>query len=57
MLLLGGRKMLTVETKSIIKATIPVLEEHGDAITTAFYKHMFEEHPELLNFLIKRIKN
>nr|WP_243722090.1 globin domain-containing protein [Macrococcus goetzii] len=49
--------MLTVETKSIIKATIPVLEEHGDAITTAFYKHMFEEHPELLNFLIKRIKN
>lgn len=45
--------MLTEETKSIIKATIPVLEEHGDAITTAFYKHMFEEHPELLNIFNK----
>lgn len=45
--------MLSEETKSIIKATIPVLEEHGDAITTAFYKHMFEEHPELLNVFNK----
>lgn len=45
--------MLTEETKSIIKATIPVLEEHGDEITTAFYKHMFEEHPELLNIFNK----
>lgn len=45
--------MLTEETKSIIKATIPVLEEYGDEITTAFYKHMFEEHPELLNIFNK----
>jgi nitric oxide dioxygenase len=41
--------MLSVETKSIIKATVPVLEEHGTAITTVFYKNMFEAHPELLN--------
>ncbi|MCE4958079.1 globin domain-containing protein [Macrococcoides caseolyticum] len=45
--------MLTEETKSIIKATIPVLEEHGTEITSAFYKHMFEEHPELLNVFNK----
>ncbi|MBB5179627.1 nitric oxide dioxygenase [Planomicrobium koreense] len=41
--------MLSAETKSIIKATVPVLEEHGTAITTVFYKNMFEAHPELLN--------
>ena len=41
--------MLSVETKSIIKATVPVLEEHGTAITTVFYKNMFVAHPELLN--------
>lgn len=45
--------MLSEETKSIIKATIPVLEEHGEAITTAFYKHMFEQNPELLNIFNK----
>ncbi|WP_414047883.1 globin domain-containing protein [Macrococcus equi] len=45
--------MLTEETKSIVKATIPVLEEHGEAITSAFYKHMFEQHPELLNVFNK----
>ncbi|TAA73602.1 NO-inducible flavohemoprotein [Planococcus salinarum] len=41
--------MLSTETKAIIKSTVPVLEEHGTAITTVFYKNMFEAHPELLN--------
>ena len=41
--------MLSKETKAIIKSTAPVLEEHGVAITTAFYKNLFEAHPELLN--------
>ncbi len=41
--------MLSVETRSIIKATVPVLAERGTAITTVFYKNMFEAHPELLN--------
>ncbi|PKD99989.1 globin domain-containing protein [Macrococcoides caseolyticum] len=45
--------MLTEETKNIVKATIPVLEEHGTEITSAFYKHMFEAHPELLNVFNK----
>lgn len=41
--------MLTKETMDIIKSTVPVLEEHGNTITTVFYKNMFEAHPELLN--------
>lgn len=40
---------LSKETIEIIKSTAPVLEEHGVAITTVFYKNMFENHPELLN--------
>lgn len=50
---IGGTIMLTEETKNIVKATIPVLEEHGTEITSAFYKHMFEQHPELLNVFNK----
>lgn len=41
--------MLSQETINIIKSTVPVLEEHGNTITTVFYKNMFAEHPELLN--------
>src|SRR5690606_28373152 len=41
--------MLSQETRTIIKSTVPVLEQHGTAITTVFYKNMFEAHPELLN--------
>ena len=41
--------MLSPETRTIIKSTVPVLEQHGTAITTVFYKNMFEAHPELLN--------
>ncbi|MBM7645841.1 nitric oxide dioxygenase [Scopulibacillus daqui] len=35
------------KTIDIIKATVPVLEEKGNEITKAFYKHLFSEHPEL----------
>lgn len=41
--------MLSQETITIIKSTVPVLEQHGKTITTVFYKNMFEAHPELLN--------
>lgn len=41
--------MLSKETIDIIKSTVPVLEEHGNTITTVFYKNMLEAHPELLN--------
>lgn len=40
---------LSTETMNTIKATAPVLEEHGATITTVFYKNMFDNHPELLN--------
>lgn len=34
------------ETKAIIKATAPVLKEHGEAITTEMYKVLFEKYPQ-----------
>lgn len=41
--------MLSQQTIQTIKATVPVLEQHGVEITTQFYKRLFEHHPELLN--------
>ncbi|GAB6990481.1 NO-inducible flavohemoprotein [Paenibacillus pini] len=41
--------MLTSKTIDIIKSTVPVLEVHGQAITTTFYQMLFDNHPELLN--------
>jgi nitric oxide dioxygenase len=41
--------MLTQKTKDIVKATAPVLAEHGNDIIKCFYKRMFEAHPELKN--------
>lgn len=41
--------MLTQKTKDIVKATAPVLAEHGPAIITRFYEHLLQAHPELKN--------
>ena len=41
--------MLTQQTKDIVKATAPVLAEHGYDIIKCFYKRLFEAHPELKN--------
>jgi nitric oxide dioxygenase len=38
---------LTPDQVKIIKATVPVLQEHGNTITTAFYKNILEDVPEL----------
>ncbi|OJJ50650.1 hypothetical protein ASPZODRAFT_148118 [Penicilliopsis zonata CBS 506.65] len=38
---------LTPEQVTVIKATVPVLQEYGNAITTAFYRNMLNAHPEL----------
>lgn len=35
--------------KAIVQATVPALQQYGEAITTAFYKTLFEENPSLLN--------
>jgi nitric oxide dioxygenase len=45
----GVLKVLSQQTIDIIKSTVPVLEEHGEKITTKFYQLMFGNHPELLN--------
>ncbi|WP_201527505.1 MULTISPECIES: globin domain-containing protein [Psychrobacter] len=41
--------MATAKTIEIVQATVPVLEEHGNTISTVFYKNMFAAHPELLD--------
>ncbi|MBM7654588.1 NO-inducible flavohemoprotein [Neobacillus cucumis] len=41
--------MLDQKNIDIIKSTVPVLEMHGETITTRFYQLMFGNHPELLN--------
>ena len=39
--------MLTTEQKSIVTATVPLLETGGEALTTHFYRIMLAEHPEV----------
>jgi nitric oxide dioxygenase len=41
--------MLQQRTIEIIKSTVPVLQVHGEAITSRFYEKLFQKHPELLN--------
>ena len=41
--------MLSQTTIDTVKATAPVLAEHGHGIITRFYKRLFENHPELKN--------
>ncbi len=41
--------MLSTFSKPYIDASVPVLREHGIAITTAFYHNLFVEYPELKN--------
>ncbi|KAI1134320.1 putative flavohemoglobin [Hypoxylon sp. FL0543] len=40
---------ISPEHIAIVKATAPVLKEHGIEITTLFYKNMIAAHPELRN--------
>lgn len=41
--------MLSEQTRTIVKATVPVLEQHGTTITKTFYANMLSDHTELLN--------
>lgn len=41
--------MLNQKKIDLVKSTVPVLEQHGEKITTRFYQLMFGAHPELLN--------
>ena len=40
---------LSAEATKILKMTAPVVREHGTAITTAMYRIMMSEHPEVKN--------
>src|SRR5690242_3510107 len=37
------------QQKEIVQATVPVLQQHGETITTVFYETLFDEHPSLFN--------
>lgn len=39
--------MLNPRTIEIVKATAPILEQHGEALTRHFYKRMFSHNPEV----------
>jgi nitric oxide dioxygenase len=39
--------MLPQRTIDIVKATAPILEEHGETLTAHFYKRMFAHNPEV----------
>lgn len=41
--------MISEKSRPYIAASVPLLREHGVAITTRFYREMFEAHPELKN--------
>lgn len=42
--------MLSPRTIEIVKATVPVLEQHGEALTRHFYTRMFTRNPEVAPF-------
>jgi nitric oxide dioxygenase len=46
--------MLTPETIATVKATAPVLAQHGYTIIQRFYERLFEAHPELKNIFNMR---
>jgi len=41
--------MISAASRPCIDASVPVLRQHGQAITTTFYRNMFAAHPELTN--------
>jgi nitric oxide dioxygenase len=45
--------MLTDQQRSIIRATVPALQQHGETITKYFYQSLFKENPSLLNIFNK----
>ena len=39
--------MLTESQRAIVKATVPLLETGGEALTTHFYRIMLGEYPQV----------
>lgn len=46
--------MLSAESAAVVRATLPVVGEALDTITTRFYETMFADRPELLDGLFNR---
>jgi nitric oxide dioxygenase len=46
--------MLTQKTKDTVKATAPVLAQHGYDIIKHFYRSLLSTHPELKNIFNMR---
>ncbi|MPY36688.1 hemin transporter [Streptomyces adustus] len=46
--------MLSNTARPVVAATLPVVAQHIGDITQRFYKHMFAEHPELLDGVFNR---
>ena len=44
---MGSISAMTPDQIAVIKATVPVLVQHGNTITTVFYRNMLGAHPEL----------
>jgi nitric oxide dioxygenase len=45
---------LTQEQIDIVKSTVPIIREHGNTVTTTFYRNMLNAHPELKNYFSLR---
>ncbi|KAI1137548.1 globin-like protein [Hypoxylon sp. FL0543] len=41
---------LTYQESKLVKDTLPALRQHGEHISTVFYKTMLRDHPELQNY-------
>lgn len=39
--------MLSAKTIATVKATVPVLQQHGETVTTRFYQILFQRYPEV----------
>ncbi|WP_405882253.1 FAD-binding oxidoreductase [Streptomyces sp. NBC_01136] len=46
--------MLSDTSRPVVTATLPVVAEHIGEIAQRFYRHMFTEHPELLDGIFNR---
>lgn len=45
---------LTQQQIDIVKSTVPIIRDHGDTVTTVFYRNMLAAHPELKNYFSLR---
>ena len=46
--------MLSEQSRPVVEATLPVVGAHVGEIASRFYRHLFAEHPELLDGVFNR---